>query len=271
MVFNRNFCVIDTETTGLLSEAKSEVIEVACLALKSTDMSEIGRYESLVQPQNIDLTKDLPVWSKKAFEVNKIKPKELMEAPVAEEVCNKLIGIFKTLNKPILVGHNVIGFDIPMLQRLFKSCGHNLFDYIASPTLDTYTLSFALWCGDSSMPNVKLGTVAQKMSVEMKDSHRAMVDVEANAEIFRKLMRGFANLGGKVASGVVETPPKKQQTGKGNSKPSSEYRCPECGSDLVLRVAKKGKNPGSEFYGCTGFRDGCRFSCQKQMVSQYKK
>lgn len=268
MVHKKNFCVIDTETTGLLREPKAEAIEVACLALNGTDFSEIGRYESLIQPQNIVLNEPVPTWSQRAFEVNKIKIEDLAKAPMAEEVCGKLIGMFGQLKKPILVGHNVIGFDIPILQRLFSSCGYDLNSYIFSPTIDTYTLSYVLWQGDASMPNVKLGTVAQKMSVEMPNSHRAMADVEANAEVFRKLMCGFANLGNSVANGVVKQPVKEN-----NRKPmsNSKYKCPECGQDLVVRVAKKGRNAGGEFYGCTGFRSGCRFSCNKNEITKYKK
>lgn len=34
--------------------------------------------------------------------------------------------------------------------------------------------------------------------------------------------------------------------------------CPQCGSELVLRTAKKGTNVGQQFYGCTNFPN-CRF------------
>jgi four helix bundle suffix protein len=35
--------------------------------------------------------------------------------------------------------------------------------------------------------------------------------------------------------------------------------CPQCGKPMVLRTAKAGKNPGSQFWGCTGYPD-CRGS-----------
>lgn len=34
--------------------------------------------------------------------------------------------------------------------------------------------------------------------------------------------------------------------------------CPECGSKLVLRTAKKGNNVGNQFYGCSAYPK-CRF------------
>ena len=34
--------------------------------------------------------------------------------------------------------------------------------------------------------------------------------------------------------------------------------CPKCGAAMVLRTAKNGPNAGNKFWGCSGFKDGCR-------------
>lgn len=39
----------------------------------------------------------------------------------------------------------------------------------------------------------------------------------------------------------------------------SDSKCPSCGSQLIVRVAKKGKNAGKEFVGCSGF-PRCKFT-----------
>ncbi len=39
-------------------------------------------------------------------------------------------------------------------------------------------------------------------------------------------------------------------------------KCPKCGSELVVRVAKKGKNAGKEFLGCSWFPK-CRYAVRK--------
>jgi restriction system protein len=39
---------------------------------------------------------------------------------------------------------------------------------------------------------------------------------------------------------------------------SSETTCPKCGSELVLRTARKGPNAGKKFYGCSRF-PSCRY------------
>ena len=38
-------------------------------------------------------------------------------------------------------------------------------------------------------------------------------------------------------------------------------QCPRCGSELVLRTAKKGNNAGSQFYGCSNYPK-CRYTTQ---------
>jgi restriction system protein len=37
--------------------------------------------------------------------------------------------------------------------------------------------------------------------------------------------------------------------------------CPKCGSELILRVAKKGANAGNQFYGCSNYPK-CRYTSQ---------
>ena len=35
--------------------------------------------------------------------------------------------------------------------------------------------------------------------------------------------------------------------------------CPKCERELVIRVAKRGPKPGNQFWGCSGFSQGCHF------------
>lgn len=38
--------------------------------------------------------------------------------------------------------------------------------------------------------------------------------------------------------------------------------CPECGKPMRLLTAGKGTNKGQQFWGCTGFSDGCKFTAE---------
>ncbi len=44
-----------------------------------------------------------------------------------------------------------------------------------------------------------------------------------------------------------------KSTSESNQITESEKTCPECGSEMVLRKARKGKNAGNEFWGCVQF------------------
>jgi len=48
-----------------------------------------------------------------------------------------------------------------------------------------------------------------------------------------------------------------QQGGNMRAQPEVARACPRCGSEMVLRVAKKGPHSGKEFWGCSKF-PGCR-------------
>ncbi len=259
MVKKSNYCVIDTETTGLDSEPLAEVIEVAFQILSCNDLSVIAKFESLIKPKNIDLNGPIPKWALGAFRVNNISIEELKLAPSAEEVCEKIIGILKAAKKPIVVAQNS-AFDMEMLNRLFDACGYKFNKYIWRPVIDLYAISHLLWVYDAGMPNLKLGTIAEKMDIKVENSHRAMDDVIVTANIFKKFMLFFKDKGNEISDVKIV----------GNVKPSvSEYLCPKCNGGLRARMAKNGKYAGQSFFGCSNFPH-CKFLCSPVQVIQYK-
>ncbi|HFC8468232.1 TPA: topoisomerase DNA-binding C4 zinc finger domain-containing protein [Neisseria subflava] len=50
----------------------------------------------------------------------------------------------------------------------------------------------------------------------------------------------------------IETKLQDKKIAKGKAKDTSK-KCPKCRAKLVLRVAKKGKNPGNKFWGCSRY------------------
>jgi restriction system protein len=50
-----------------------------------------------------------------------------------------------------------------------------------------------------------------------------------------------------------------QRQGVISPKPASGDVCPECGGELVLRTARRGPNPGQEFWGCSNYPK-CKFT-----------
>ncbi len=263
MVKKSNYCVIDTETTGLDSEPLAEVIEVAFQILNYKDLSVMAKFESLIKPENIDLNGSLPKWALGAFRVNNISIEELKLAPSAEEVCEKIIGIFNAAKKPIIVAQNS-AFDMEMLNRLFDVCGYKMNKYIWRPVIDLYAISHLLWVYDAGMPNLKLQTIAEKMDVKTENSHRAMGDVVVTADVFRKFMLFFKDKGNEISDIKVIKGSNKSMVQK------SKYMCPQCGAGLQSRVAKNGRYAGRSFFGCHSY-PVCRFLCQPEQVAQYER
>lgn len=261
MVKKSNFCVLDTETTGLLNEDRAEIIEIAFQILDYKQLNVIAKFESLVKPKNIDLDKPLPSWAQGAFRINNISVDALKTAPSPEEICEKIIGILNAAKKPLFVAQNA-RFDLTMMERLFKSCGYDIYDYIYNPVIDLYALSILFWMNDANMPNIKLQTIAEKMGVKLEDTHRAMGDVQGTVEIFTKFWKFFADRGNEISNIQVKRQPKSDK--------KSDYICPQCGGDLRVRTAKKGKYIGSTFLGCSCYPK-CKFLCSHSQAVQYKR
>jgi len=57
----------------------------------------------------------------------------------------------------------------------------------------------------------------------------------------------------------IEKPPVRPTVEKNAPDMLSDTQCPSCGSQLIVRVAKRGKNTGKEFIGCSNFPK-CKFT-----------
>lgn len=57
---------------------------------------------------------------------------------------------------------------------------------------------------------------------------------------------------------IISEPLENQVNTVEELKPGGEMACPKCGAPLVLRMAKKGKNAGQSFYGCSSYPK-CRY------------
>ena len=261
MIFKRDYVIFDVETTGLLNESKAEVIEFGCQILDKDTLKTKGKFSSLIKPKNFDLNKPIPQWAKKAMEINNIPIEDLKKADDPEIVCRKIIGILKELNKPIVAGHNIISFDIPMMERLFKSCNLNFYDYISYLCVDTYPLCHLSFSDNATMPNVKLGTVCKAVGIKLEDAHRVEADVKANADLLIKFIIAMQKIGNenKLSKADAKSLDKKKQ--------KSDFKCPSCKDGYLYERTNRAK--GTKFYGCSSY-PRCKHTCQPWEVAQYK-
>lgn len=182
--------LFDFETTGL--SANAAPIQVAAVILDD-NLVEVESYEAFMRPfEGCELH---PV----AMEMHGKKGRSLEtllrfgEHPfwVFHKIAN-LITHYSVRNgdcRLIPAGHNVTGFDLPILRRSFEryGIGNVPLDYHA---LDSMSLAFGLLKFKGKIPNVKLETLAKYYGIEFKGAgaHDAMSDVRVTAEVLRRLV-----------------------------------------------------------------------------------
>lgn len=63
----------------------------------------------------------------------------------------------------------------------------------------------------------------------------------------------------QTAKPIDDKPPVRPMVERKTPEMLSDTQCPSCGSQLIVRVAKRGRNAGKEFIGCSSFPK-CKFT-----------
>lgn len=168
-----SYVVFDLETTGLNTSSASGGIDgiIEISAYKVADGEICEKFSSLVNPE-----RNVPL-EPKIIELTGITDDMLKNAPSYRDV---LPDFLKFCSGSVLVGHNVVGFDIKFVKYYLEQLGYD----IDGPVVDTLTLSHKLL----HLPNYKLNTIADYFGIEF-NHHRAESDALATAKIFIKLVK----------------------------------------------------------------------------------
>ena len=173
----RELVVIDTETTGT-DPKMSDLVEVAAVKIKGTKI--VDRWSTFVNPGR-------PIVGN---QMHGITDKDVKGAPSPKEAADKLLDF---VGDGLIVGHNV-GFDLGFIEEA-KGDG---FRFQPGSYLDTLVIAREGYPGAESY---KLPDLARFFGVELTQSHRALPDAEATAN----LLLWFANdLPGRI-SGLRES------------------------------------------------------------------
>lgn len=151
--------VLDIETTGL-DLATDEIWEIALVSLHGQPALRLGVSTSTRQPPDGVSTADA---------VSIDQALTAFEAACAEF--------------DVLVGQNVLAFDIPFLNAVAGRRGRS--PLTVPPIVDLIDLS-VLW--DVELPNRSLADLATATGVVNTDPHRAVADAIATAEIARRIL-----------------------------------------------------------------------------------
>jgi DNA polymerase III epsilon subunit family exonuclease len=159
-----SFTAFDLETTDR-DTSKAEIVEIA--AVRVRDGVLVDEFHRLVKPR-VPLTAG-------AEEVHGITNAELADAPFFEDVWP---AFREFCGSDVIVAHNGYDFDFRIISRMAKEIGEK-FDLTM---YDTLPLSREL----ISTSN-KLGNLAKQFGIDTGQSHRALDDTKALAQVLLKL------------------------------------------------------------------------------------
>lgn len=165
-----NYICLDLETTGL-RPSKDWIIEVAAYRVRDGYVED--RFVSLVRPGEI--SKVTPFITN----LTGISREMVSDAPLPDDVLPEL---FEFVGEDMIVGHNTC-FDMNFLYDGAVRAG---LPPIGNDFTDTMRISRRTY---RELPNHKLGTLAQYLSVTQDGAHRAAADVETTISCYEKMVK----------------------------------------------------------------------------------
>lgn len=160
------YVVFDLETTGLEAN-KEEIIEIGACKIVNGRIDET--FATFVKP-NKHISKEIT-------DLTGIDDDMVSEAPTINYV---MPDFYKFCEGATLVAHN-IAFDISFIHNMAKKLSYN-FDH---PNMDTMLIARKKLPG---LKNYKLGTIVERLNIQLDNAHRAIHDATATAKAFIKLM-----------------------------------------------------------------------------------
>lgn len=159
----KTFVVFDFETTGL-DVASCMVVQIG--SYKIVDGKIVESFNTLVNPM-CHIPED-------ASKIHGVYDKDVMFEPEFMEI---LPDFYKFTRGATLVGHNVFGYDLPILMRMSKPYGY-VFD---NPVLDTLVLAKSQ---SLSVSRYNLETLSKHFNINLDNAHSADCDAIATAKLF---------------------------------------------------------------------------------------
>ena len=169
------FCVIDLETTGG-SASDCSITEVGAVKLSGGEC--LGTYQTLVDP-GCAIPLEITV-------LTGITHSMVTRAPRIESVLPSLL---EFVGAAVIVGHNV-RFDVGFLDAALRRDER---PRLVNRTVDTVALARRLLRDE--VPNCRLGTLADRLRLDHKPSHRALDDALATGDLLHVLIERASALG----------------------------------------------------------------------------
>ncbi len=165
------FAVVDIETTGLAPEI-NEIIEIGAVLLeeKGRKLKIIKKFDRLIKPYN-----EIPPI---ITSITGIDDSMVQKAPRFQEVASEFLDF---IGDAVFVAHNVL-FDLRMINIALQRYS---FPIINNPSLDTQDMIAVAY---PTMSSHRLTDVIDELDIKVTESHRALADAEATAEVLQKTL-----------------------------------------------------------------------------------
>lgn len=199
--------VIDFETGSAVPET-TVPLSIAAKAFHPRSLRPIpdAEFSSLMRPKD----EEFALIQAEALAVNGIKIDDLKVAPERAQVWSRFVSFVNAHNfrktpwtAPIFAGHNILTFDLVIIDRLCKEHGQvdkdgrqNL--YNRRDKLDLLPLSL-LWFENAREPaNYKLDTLRDYFGMSKEGAHTAIQDVRDSGDIIMRFLQLHRTIAGKV-------------------------------------------------------------------------
>jgi DNA polymerase III subunit epsilon len=180
------FCVLDLETTGA-SARDCAITEVGAARFRAGE--RLATYQTLVDP-------GVPI-SPAASALTGITAAMVEAAPPASAV---LPSLAEFVGGSVLVGHN-LRFDVSFLDAALTATERPA---VALRTVDTLALARCLVSDD--VDDCRLATLAHRLDLEHRPTHRALDDALATADLLHALLERAASFGVTLLDDLLELP-----------------------------------------------------------------
>jgi DNA polymerase-3 subunit epsilon len=180
------FCVLDLETTGG-SPTDDAICEIGAIKVRGGEC--LGTFHTFVDPG-----RDIPA---QITVLTGLTSAMVRPAPAINHVLPSLL---EFIGDAAFVGHNV-RFDKGFLDAALVRADR---PRLPNPIVDTCALARRLVRDE--VPNCKLGTLAERLRLDHRPSHRALDDALATADLLHVLLERAAGFGVATLDDLLELP-----------------------------------------------------------------
>lgn len=159
------FVVVDIETSHFHPDKGAMIIEIGAVKIKGDEI--VGEFSTLIDPQR--------KITAKITEITGISNDMLQGQPLYQQVLPEFYDFCKN---SVIIAHNAIFDWDRFLLHFFKKIGI----YPTNPVVDTLKLTKKYL--PKNKGGYKLGAVCEALGVNNEDSHRALSDAKATAQVF---------------------------------------------------------------------------------------